>query len=33
MQHPHSSFHPTPLRVEPDQAFFGIWKHTTVFPI
>jgi hypothetical protein len=33
MQHPHTSFHPTPLRVERDQAGFGIWKHTHVFPI
>ena len=33
MQHPNKSFHPTPLRVERDQAFFGIWKHTNVFPI
>ncbi len=32
MQHPHKSFHPTPLRVERDQAGFGIWKHTNVFP-
>jgi hypothetical protein len=33
MQHPHKSFHPTPLRVEREQTFFGIWKHTNVFPI
>jgi hypothetical protein len=33
MQHPNKSFHPTPLRVERDQAFFGIWKHMNVFPI
>src|SRR5215470_6380144 len=33
MQHPHKSFHPTPLRVERDQAFLGIWKHTHAFPI
>lgn len=33
MPHPHKSFHPTPLRVERDQAGFGIWKHTHGFPI
>ncbi len=33
MQHPHTSFYPTPLCVERDQEGFGIWKYTHVFPI